>query len=50
MMSQTLTELAALADEARPAGTLSADVVAVSAVLTAAHLGALRAVETRRTP
>lgn len=46
---ETLTELAALSDEARPAGTLSAHVVAVCAVLTAAHLGALGAVETRRT-
>lgn len=46
---ETLTQLAALSDEARPAGTLSAHVVAVCAVLTAAHLGALGAVETRRT-
>lgn len=43
---ETLTELAALADEARSAGALSADMVAISAVLTAAHLGALGAIET----
>lgn len=45
----TLTELAALSDEARPAGALSADVVAVRSVLTATHFGALGAVETRGT-
>lgn len=46
---ETLTELTALADEARSAGAQSADVVAICAVLTAAHLSALGAVETRRT-
>lgn len=42
----TLTELTALSDEARPAGALSADVVAVGPVLTATHLRTLSAVET----
>lgn len=49
LIPETLTELAALSDEACPAGTLSADVVAVCAILTAAHLGAFGAEETRRT-
>lgn len=46
--TQTLTELAALPDEARPAGTLTADVVAVGAVLAAAHLGTVGAIEPGR--
>lgn len=48
-IQETLTELTALADEARSAGALSADVVAICAVLTAAHLGALGTIETWRT-
>lgn len=43
-----LTELAALADEARPAGALAADVVTVGPVLAAAHLGAVGTVEAGR--
>ena len=46
---QALTELTALSYEARPAGALSADVLAVRPVLTAAHFSTLRAVETCRT-
>lgn len=49
VQTRTLTELAALSDEARPAGTQSAHVVAVRSVLTATHLGALGSVETRGT-
>lgn len=45
LSGSTLTELAAVADEARPAGAPSAHVVAVGAVLAAAHLSALGAVE-----
>lgn len=45
---ETLTELAALPDEARPARTLTADVVTVGAVLAAAHLGTVGAVEPGR--
>lgn len=44
-----LTELTALPNEARPAGALAAYVVAVGAVLAAAHLSTLGAIETRRT-
>lgn len=44
-----LTELTALPNEARPAGALATDVVAVGAVLAAADLSTLGAVETRRT-
>ena len=42
----TLTELAALPYEARPARALAGDVVAVGPVLAATHLSALRPVET----
>lgn len=44
-----LTELTALPNEARPAGAVAADVVAVGAILAAAHLSTLGTVETRRT-
>lgn len=43
------TLLAARPDEAGPAGALAGDVVAVGAVLAAADLGAVPAVEARRT-
>lgn len=49
VLRKTLTEFAALPDEARPAGALTADVVAVGAVLAAAHLGTVGAVEPGRT-
>lgn len=42
---QGLTELAALADEAGPAGAQPADVLAVGPVLAATHLGTVGAVE-----
>lgn len=44
----TLTELAALSHEARPAGALPAQVVAVRPVLTAAHFSTAGAVEPGR--
>lgn len=44
-VAETLTELAAVADEARPAGAQSADVVTVCTVLAAADLSALGPVE-----
>lgn len=44
---KTLTELTAWADEARPAGALSSDVVTVRSILATTHFSALGAVETR---
>lgn len=49
MDMSTLTEFTAQSYEARPAGTLSSDVVTVCSVLTATHLRTLRPVETCRT-
>lgn len=48
-VEETLTEFAALPDEARPAGALTTDVVAVGAVLAATHLGTVGTVEPGRT-